>query len=168
MNILVKSTALFLSFWMMSLIFATAVEAGAIEKTTSYTSLFSEDKASLDTDFTNLIALENSIKEHNLTDLNALNAAEPNLLASLGLENIKSINSIEATQDFTLDDMDWGSFAWGFCCCYIGFFVVGVNKNKSQDQKTSFWIGTGISLVLGLINYAINPQAYSANSSTTP
>lgn len=52
---------------------------------------------------------------------------------------------------FSLDDMDWGAFAWGFCCCPVGFFVVAVNGNKDNDQKLSYWIGFGVSTLISVI-----------------
>ena len=39
--------------------------------------------------------------------------------------------------------MDWASFAWGFCCWPVGFFVVVTNKDKDSNQKKSFWDWTG-------------------------
>jgi len=50
---------------------------------------------------------------------------------------------------FGFEDIDWGSFAWGFCCWPVGFFVVAINKNKDSDQKLSFWIGVITSAVVG-------------------
>jgi hypothetical protein len=53
---------------------------------------------------------------------------------------------------FGLGEMEWGSFAWGFCCWPVGFFVVAINSNKSQNEKISFWIGMGVSVVLTAIS----------------
>lgn len=50
---------------------------------------------------------------------------------------------------FSFEDIDWGAFAWGFCCWPVGFFVVAINKNKDSDQKLSFWIGVITSAVVG-------------------
>ena len=47
--------------------------------------------------------------------------------------------------------MDWASFAWGFLCCPIGFFVIITNKDKDSSQKKSFWIGTITGVILGAI-----------------
>ena len=58
-------------------------------------------------------------------------------------------------QHFSFEEMDWGSFAWGFCCCPIGFFTVAINKEKDSSQKASFWIGTGVGIVINLISSAI-------------
>ncbi len=52
---------------------------------------------------------------------------------------------------FGLDDMEWGPFAWGFCCWPVGFFVVAINSNKSKNEKLSFWIGTAVSVVFSAI-----------------
>lgn len=53
---------------------------------------------------------------------------------------------------FGLDDMEWGPFAWGFCCWPVGFFVVAINSNKSKNEKLSFWIGTCVSVVFSGIS----------------
>ena len=53
---------------------------------------------------------------------------------------------------FGMDEMEWGPFAWGFCCWPVGFFVVAINSNKSKNEKLSFWIGTGVSIVLSAIS----------------
>lgn len=49
---------------------------------------------------------------------------------------------------FSIDDMDWGAFAWGFFCCSIGFFVVAISDDASKDEKMSFWIGVIVKAVL--------------------
>ena len=63
-------------------------------------------------------------------------------------------NSSLALRAGLIDDMDWASFAWGFCCWPVGFFVVVTNKDKDSNQKKSFWIGLGTSFVLSLISGA--------------
>jgi|GEM_PF-1842346 len=52
---------------------------------------------------------------------------------------------------FGLGDMEWGPFAWGFCCWPVGFFVVAINSNKSKNEKLSFWIGAAVSVVFSAI-----------------
>ncbi|MBI3141374.1 MAG: hypothetical protein HYZ16_00955 [Bacteroidetes bacterium] len=64
-------------------------------------------------------------------------------------------NQFNANAAFSFSDMDWGSFAWGFCCWPVGLFVVLLNGNKDSDQKMSFLIGIGVNIVLGVIgNFA--------------
>ena len=46
---------------------------------------------------------------------------------------------------------DFEGFAWGFCCCPIGFFVIAINDNKDEDQKKSFWIGVVASAALSAL-----------------
>jgi hypothetical protein len=52
---------------------------------------------------------------------------------------------------FSIDDMDWGAFAWGFCCWPIGLFVVVFNSRKDGDQKLSFFLGLAFAAVIGAI-----------------
>ncbi len=66
--------------------------------------------------------------------------------------NVELTKHIGLRPTFTLDDMDWGSFAWGFCCWPVGFFVVAINRDKSKEEKTSFWIGMAVSTILGIIS----------------
>ncbi|MGB3468652.1 MAG: hypothetical protein WBA74_25430 [Cyclobacteriaceae bacterium] len=106
-------------------------------------------------DFAELEALELKIKSEGVADYNSLVQTNPDLLADLNLTELKAVNSIEATEGFSIDDMDWGSFAWGLLCCPIGFFVVAINGNKSKEQKTSFWIGWGVGVVLNLLTTAV-------------
>lgn len=54
---------------------------------------------------------------------------------------------------FTFDDMQWDSFAWGFCCWPIGIFTVLLNEDKDKNHKISYFIGWGTSIVLGSISY---------------
>lgn len=65
-----------------------------------------------------------------------------NLLTEMGMNQAS----------FSFDDMDWGSFAWGFCCWPVGFFVVAINSNKDSDQKLSFWIGAITGMIIGGIS----------------
>lgn len=62
---------------------------------------------------------------------------------------------------FSIDDMEWGAFAWGFLCCPVGFFVVGINDSKRQDEKTSYWIGVVTSAVIGTIGTLTTPVIYT-------
>lgn len=111
-------------------------------------------------DFAELEVLEKQIKENGLEDYNSLVQTNPDLLTDLNLTDLRSLNSLEATEGFTFDDMDWGSFAWGILCCPIGFFVVAINGNKSQDQKASFWIGWGVGVVLNIAYWAVAGNPY--------
>lgn len=50
---------------------------------------------------------------------------------------------------FSIEDMDWIAFAWGFLCCPVGFFVVAISDDASKDEKMSYWIGVIISAIVG-------------------
>jgi len=50
---------------------------------------------------------------------------------------------------FDFDDMEWGAFAWGFCCWPVGFFTVAINDETTKDEKASYWIGVVVSAVVG-------------------
>lgn len=104
---------------------------------------FSYDATAFETEMVGLNQLEQDVNMHGFT-LSAVEASDKwsTQLAGLGLQQAS----------WSINDMDWGSFAWGFCCWPIGFFVVAINSNKSNDQKLSFWIGTGVSVVLSAIS----------------
>ena len=151
---LLKSVSAFLAFWILSVGVLSAASSNENTNTKSYSNLFDVEDEFND-EFAELDMLESEIMENGLGDYNSLVNANPNLLSDIGLNEIKSINSINGTQGFSLDQMDWGAFAWGLLCCPVGFFVVAINKDKGQDQKTSFWVGWAVSTVLGVVNYAV-------------
>lgn len=117
--------------------------------------LFSYDAAKMEAEFAALTQIEELVlanPEASAAEINT-KIVQSELIADISLyQNSSMFASMDG--GFTFDDMDWGSFAWGFCCCYIGFFVVGINNNKTQDQRTSFWIGVGVNVVLGIISNA--------------
>jgi hypothetical protein len=110
---------------------------------------FSYDAVAFETEMTSLNQLEQEVNLHgfSLTEVQASDKWS-NELAGLGLQQA----------GWSIEDMDWGSFAWGFCCFPIGFFVVAINSNKSNDQKLSFWIGAIVSTVTSAITYLAIPS----------
>lgn len=108
---------------------------------------FQYDETSLSAEFQEVNALESALLANNFS-LNAL--PESDRLTSY-------MNAMATPAPFSVDDMDWTSFAWGFCCWPVGFFVVAINDSKTSDQKLSFWIGMGVSVVVSAISYAVNP-----------
>jgi hypothetical protein len=60
-----------------------------------------------------------------------------------------------ARNGFSLEDMEWGSFAWGFCCWPIGIFTVLLNDDKGSNHKISYFIGIGTSLVISALSSPI-------------
>lgn len=111
--------------------------------------LFSVDQVTIEQEFAGLNDLDAFVSNNNV-ELGDLSAAEMNSISNLSMENFNANSPLSPA--FTFADMDWASFAWGFCCWPIGAFVVLLNKNKSSEQKLSFWIGFGTSVVLSVIS----------------
>jgi hypothetical protein len=117
---------------------------------------FSYDAVAFETEMTSLNQLEQDVKLHGFSLTEAKTSEKwNNELAGLGLQHAS----------WSIQDMDWGSFAWGFCCWPVGFFVVAINPNKSNDQKLSFWIGLVTNAVVGAITVVSSPEAFNF---TTP
>ena len=112
------------TFIMALFLTASAVQANNAD-------LFQLDEQTLKVEMAELDQLEEYVTENNL---------QWEDLQDIDKVNFDSSVSLMAA-DFSVDDMEWGSFAWGFCCP-VGFFVVALNDDKTQDEKLSFWIGT--------------------------
>ncbi len=115
--------------------------------------LFQYDRAELAQEFAELEALESYLLENEGVDYEALKVQNHPVLANVHLANANQQGPLGAL--FSIDDMDWSAFAWGFCCCPIGFFLVAINNESGQDSKTSYWIGVVVSAVLGGISNGI-------------
>ena len=115
--------------------------------------LFSYDKKEVQSDFKEINKVEQYVSAHQDATLHDVQT----FYDVNGLNN----QSDEMALLFDLDDMEWGSFAWGFCCWPVGFFVVGINDSKSQDEKTSYWIGTGTVVLLNGITVLATPTVYT-------
>lgn len=111
----------------------------------SATNDFSYDKNSLTDQFSQIEQVSNFVDQNGVTyselSKNPLFKGDMNLT-----------NHISVKPNFSFDDMDWISFAWGFFCCPIGFFVVAIDDEKTKEEKTSFWIGVISSAVLSAIS----------------
>ncbi len=112
------------------------------------------DAVAFEAEFDELNEVEELVVTNEITSLEELSSLD----ASIDMTSFKSVNSVEGTQGFQWSNFDWPSGLWGFLCCPIGFFVVITNKNKTSDQKTSFWIGLAASVVLSAIT---SPFYYS-------
>ena len=113
------------------------------------------DEAQLETEFAGLNQLEAFMLENGTVTYAELQAQHGDLLAELGQLDAGS----PLAPAFSIADMDWGAFAWGFLCCIIGFFVVAINGNKDSLAKTSYWIGVVVSTLLGAISGLITNAA---------
>ncbi len=115
--------------------------------------LFKYDKEALQTEFADLVLLEEYILSNESVSLDDLKAIDHPYLSAIDMNTARTTSPFAAM--FSIDDMDWGSFAWGFCCCPVGFFIVGISDAKSQNQKTSYWVGVIVSVVLSAISNGI-------------
>lgn len=108
-------------------------------------------------EFAGLDELDATVKA---ADLETLTYQE--IVAKSELNNTFSLKegiSSSAAAGFAFEDMDWAAFAWGFCCCPVGLFVVALNKDKEQEQKMSYWIGVGTNVVLSTISSIVRVAA---------
>ncbi len=122
---------------------------------TNTASLFQYDKASVESEFSELNQLEQYVHNHESGSIRNME----HLSKVMGVMQDDE-EAASSDNGFAMDDMDWGAFAWGFCCCPIGFFTVAINSNKTNDQKLSYWIGVGVSTVLSAISTAASYSYY--------
>ena len=117
--------------------------------------LFSYDLSEINTELLDLEVVENVIAQNQNSTTDEINRKiiNNNFLNSSFDTNYKS--SLIARNAFTMDDMDWGAYAWGLLCCPVGFFVVVTNKDKEKAQKTSFFAGWLTAVIINSITYVV-------------
>jgi len=120
--------------------------------------LFSYDLSEISTELSDLEVVENVITYNQNSTIEEINKKiiNNNFLSSSFDTDYKSSLALRAG---LIDDMDPGAFAWGFCCWPVGFFVVVTNKDKESNQKKSYFVGLGISTVLGIISAVLQLAA---------
>lgn len=121
----------------------------AISYASTNTDLFELNEEKINTEFAELneleafVSMNENVTIHNIYQENAGLIAGTNL--SYGPEGMMGHNG------FSIDNFEWGSFAWGFCCfpigATIGIFTVLLNDNKGSDHKTSYLIGAGVGFL---------------------
>jgi len=113
--------------------------------------LFSYDLSEINTELSDLEIVENVIAQNQNSTIEEVNRKiiNNNFLNSSFDTNYKS--SLMSRNAFTIDDMDWGAFAWGLLCCPVGFFVVVTNKDKEKAQKASFFVGWLTAIIVEVI-----------------
>jgi len=141
---------LFLSL-LAAIVTAIMVTAPSLVHAASYSAVFLLDEQALDEEFAQLNVLESYVLSHEGVTASAIGTELPASLVPAGFQATNGISNV----NFSVDDMDWGSFAWGFCCWPVGLFVVVLNKNKDSDQKLSYFIGIVTGLVLGGISTGV-------------
>ena len=127
--------------------------AFVLNASASNADLFSYDLSEINTELSDLEVVENVIAQNQNSTIEEVNRKiiNNNFLNSSFDTNYKS--SLMSRNAFTIDDMDWGAFAWGLLCCPVGFFVVVTNKDKEKAQKTSFFVGWLTGLIVQVISY---------------
>ncbi|GAB4404473.1 MAG: hypothetical protein OHK0039_04660 [Bacteroidia bacterium] len=145
--------------WVLIALCSTVVRAAVAPEVpespapTATASLFAIDEAALEDDFASLDELEQYLLTNGTISYSDLQQSQAPLLASMGLDNLEGDSPLAPA--FSIDEMVWIAFVWGFLCCPIGFFVVAINKNKDSNSKISFWVGWAVGVVLGGISNAI-------------
>ncbi len=120
--------------------------------------LFELNEEKINTEFAELneleayVSMNENVTIHNIYQENAGLVNGMNL--SYGPEGMMARNA------FSLDDMQWDSFAWGFCCWPIGIFTVLLNDEKGSNHKISYFIGIGTVVVLNAITYGTGIYTY--------
>lgn len=127
----------------MVVLFTTAlVQAETNPETNSTASLFDFDESNMNAQLESATQLEAYLEQHPQTT-----SAQVNELGFNGIH--QGLDSRTFSAGFSMDDMEWGAFAWGFCCWPVGFFTVAINDETTKDEKASYWIGVVVSAVVG-------------------
>ncbi|MBN2520465.1 MAG: hypothetical protein JXB17_08175 [Bacteroidales bacterium] len=113
----------------------------------SQADLFSYNAEEVEAQFSELTRLENYIEENSSLSFNDIILSSEFANANISNELGNSMAS-----GFTLDEMDWGGFLWGFCCGPCGVLIVYLQKDKRTNERMiSSLIGWGVSVVVSLI-----------------
>ncbi len=117
------------------------------------------------------------LNEEELTaEFSELNTLESAVLANsaITLQDAVAMNLVDETFNAETTatsssqfQFQWEGFLWGFLCCPIGLFTVAVNKNKTKDNKTSYWIGVAANTVISTIYYVAVASTTSTTTTTT-
>lgn len=138
-------------FVAMFVFFATSLNASTAD-------LFSYNEQAISSQMSDLNELETYVKSHEGITLNEMTVAKVSVLnkfdASSPLDYSHTL--------FGIEDMDWGAFAWGFCCWPIGIFTVILNKNKDSNSKISYLIGVGTWFALSTVSAVVRNITYAA------
>ncbi len=113
--------------------------------TSTYASNYTLDEVALDKDFSDLNKIEEKVLSSNF-DPKVIN--EITATSTINLITSEPFSGSSANEFY----VDWKSFAWGFCCCPVGFFTVAVSNNADYDMKTSYWIGVAANVCLNGIS----------------
>lgn len=104
--------------------------------------LFNYDQEKINHEMISLDKLENYILSQGHADNDVLVASNIDLTTN-------ALNP--AGLAFGIEDVEWGSFAWGFCCWPVGIFTVILNDEKDKNHKISYFAGIITSAIIGAI-----------------
>ena len=108
--------------------------------------LFSFDEEKVKENFSELTTLENVLSAEKGLTLNDMENLYPELVSNINYNYQAASKPL--TSLFSIDDMDWGAFAWGLCCWPVGVFTVILNDDKGSNSKISYLIGLGTSFII--------------------
>ena len=111
----------------------------------SQSSFFALNSDALETEFAELNTLEAAVLIN--PGMTTTQAVEMNLMT---IAQGADLSTVGTEGNFAFE---WEGFLWGFLCCPVGLFTVAVNKNKSHDNKISFWIGVAANSVISMVYY---------------
>lgn len=109
---------------------------------------FEFDQQKFENDFQDVNQLEKHVKNNPDMNFNQVQNQNPGLLEGTNIAKSASANALAAAFNFP-DDMDWGSFAWGFLCWPIGLFTVVFDESESEASRISYLIGILAAAAVG-------------------
>lgn len=105
--------------------------------------LFSYDQEKINSELVQLVDLENYISTNE-------NNSAHEILSSGNIALTTTLGNPTGPA-FGIEDVEWGSFAWGFCCWPVGIFTVILNDEKDKNHKISYFAGIVTSAIIGAI-----------------
>jgi hypothetical protein len=107
---------------------------------------FSYDKSSLISEFSQLDKVADYVDETNVSYTELSNSP-------VFEGNIELTNAIAVKPNLKFEDVDWGAFAWGFCCWPIGIFTVILKDDVDKNSKNSFFAGIASATIATTVSY---------------
>ena len=109
---------------------------------------FSYDKNSLTNEFNELDKVAAYVDQNNVSYTELSNS-------HIFKGNIELTNAIAVKPNLKFEDVDWGAFAWGFCCWPIGIFTVILKDDVDKNSKNSFFAGIASKYIASAVAYVV-------------
>lgn len=132
------------------LLIITALSSSTTSFAWHETDLFTYDEQKVYMELAEVSQLEEAITANPNLSLNDLYNHQT-IATSIDLSDLDTNSPL--TPKFGMDDMDWESFAWGFCCWQAGLFTVVINDNKDRNSRVSYVIGIGSCVAITIVSY---------------